>query len=135
MFKRTPREICVCTRDKAANNVIVVCKRYYLEVICKELDLWPGTTSSDTLMKPWTLKKSLGFKDDNLSDKFPSFHWTLKLHKTPYKHCFIASSFDCTTKLYSLPVPYLPSKGNCQICHQLYTVAQVSMKCRFKKQL
>ena len=34
--------------DKASNNIIVVCKRYYLEVICKELDLWPCTTSSDT---------------------------------------------------------------------------------------
>ena len=34
--------------DKAANNVIMVCKRYYLDAICKELVLWPGTTSSDT---------------------------------------------------------------------------------------
>ena len=34
--------------DTAANNIIVPCKRYYLEVICKELGLWPGTTSSDT---------------------------------------------------------------------------------------
>ena len=25
--------------DKAANNIIVVCKRHYLEVICKELGL------------------------------------------------------------------------------------------------
>ena len=34
--------------DKAANNIIVVCKRHQLEVICKELCLWPGATSSDT---------------------------------------------------------------------------------------
>ena len=34
--------------DKAANNIIVVCKSYYLEVICKDLGLWQGTTSSDT---------------------------------------------------------------------------------------
>ena len=34
--------------DKAANNIIMVCKRYYLEVIWEELCLWPGTTSSDT---------------------------------------------------------------------------------------
>ena len=34
--------------DKTANNIIVVCKSYYLEVICKELGLWPGTSSSDT---------------------------------------------------------------------------------------
>ena len=46
--------------------------------------------------------KSLGFKEDNLSDKFPSFYWTLKLHKTPCKHRFIASSLDCTTKPLSV---------------------------------
>ena len=46
--------------------------------------------------------KSLGFKDDNLSDKFPSFYWTPKLHKTPYKYRFIALSFDCTTKPLSV---------------------------------
>ena len=96
-----------------ANNIIVVCKRYYLEVICKELSLWPGTTSSDTYipetMDPKEISrnhisymKSLGIKEDNLSDKFLSFYWTSKLHKTPYKHCFIASSFDCTTKPLSL---------------------------------
>ena len=33
--------------DKAANNIIVVCKRYHLKVIWKELGLWPDTTSSD----------------------------------------------------------------------------------------
>ena len=79
--------------DKAANNIIVVCKRYYLEVICKELGLWLGTTSSDTYIPETTdpreisgnhisYIKPLGFKEDNLSDNFPSFCWTTKLHKT-----------------------------------------------------
>ena len=99
--------------DKAANNIIVVCKRYYVKVICKELGLWPGTTSSNTYipetMDPKEISrnhishmKSLGFKEDNLSDKFPSFYWTPKLHKRAYKHRFIASSFDCTTKPLSV---------------------------------
>ena len=46
--------------------------------------------------------KSLGFKENNLSDKFTSFYWTPKLHKTPYKHRFITPSFDCTTKFLSV---------------------------------
>ena len=33
--------------------------------------------------------------------------------------------------LYSLPESYLPSKGDCQTCHQSYTVAQVSIKSVF----
>ena len=113
MFKRTPREICVVRADKAANNIIVICNRYYLEVICKELGLWPGTTTGDTYI-PETMDakeinenhisymKSFGFKENNLSDKCPSFYWTPKLHKTPYKHRFIASSSDYTAKPFTV---------------------------------
>ena len=92
--------------------IIVVCKCYYLEVICKELGLWPGTTSSDTYGTHSSYKKFLGFKEDNLSDKVPGFYWTPKLHKTLYKHRFIASLFDCTIKPLSVLLNrYL-------ICHQ-----------------
>ena len=66
--------------DKAANNIIVVCKRYHLEVICKELGQWPDTTSSDTQIAETmdskeisgnhiSYMKSLAFKEDNPSDK------------------------------------------------------------------
>ena len=33
-------------------------------------------------------------EDKNL----PYLYWTLKLHKVPFKHCFIAGSSKCTTK-------------------------------------
>ena len=79
--------------DKAANNITVVCKCYYLEVICKELGPWSGTTSSHT--------------EDNLSDKFPSFYWTPRLHKATYKHRFIASPFDCITKPLSVLLTHI----------------------------
>ena len=47
--------------DKAANNIIVVCKHYYLEVICKQLGLWPGITSNDTyILKTMALKEMSG---------------------------------------------------------------------------
>ena len=36
--------------DKAVDNIIVVCKRYYMVVVCKELGLWPGTKSSETFI-------------------------------------------------------------------------------------
>ena len=40
--------------DEAADNITVVCKRYYLEVICKELGLGPGTKSGDTYIPETT---------------------------------------------------------------------------------
>ena len=61
-----------------ANNIIVV----YLEAICEELDLWPGTTSGDTYI-PEAMEskeisgnhisyiKSLVFKEEN---KFPTVY-------------------------------------------------------------
>ena len=51
--------------------------------------------------------KSLKFKEDSLSDKFPSFHWTpkpiAKLHKSQYKHRFIASSLHHLTAQQKQP--------------------------------
>ena len=68
-----------------ANIIIVICKHYYLEVICKELSFWPGTESGDTYIAEVmdlneiignriSYVKCLGFKENNLSDKFPSFY-------------------------------------------------------------
>ena len=132
--------------DKVVNNIIVVCKRNYLEVICNKLGLWPSATCSDTYV-PETLDpkeisrnhisymKSLGFKEGNLSDKFPSFIGL----QSPTKHhrSIVLSLHQLTAQqnicVYSLPVSYLPSKGNCQACHQSYTVTQVSMECGFGK--
>ena len=47
-FKKLQEKYVFLPADKAAKNIIVVCKRYCLEVICKELGLWPGATSGDT---------------------------------------------------------------------------------------
>ena len=120
MFRRTQEKYVFVPADKAANNIIVVCKRYYLKAICKEFGVCPGATSSDTYIpKTMDPKKNSGnqisymklleFKRDNLSDKFPSFCWTPELHKTPYKHRFIVSSFDCTTKPLSVLLTHILS--------------------------
>ena len=73
----------MCLYQQIKHQIIVVSKRYYLEASCKELGLWPGTTSSDTyipeIMDPKEISgnhilymKFLGFKEDSLSDKLVS---------------------------------------------------------------
>ena len=73
--------------DKSANYIIVVCKRYYFEVICTDLGLWPGARNSYTcfpeIMDPKEISgnhisyvKSLRFEEDCMSNKLPSFYWT-----------------------------------------------------------
>ena len=73
------QEKCVFVpADKASDSISVVCKRYYLEVICKELGLCPCSTSSNTYIlktkdpnkivgKHISHMKSLGFKEDTMS--------------------------------------------------------------------
>ena len=96
--------------DKAANNVIVVCKKYYLEVVTKEIT---ATTTYDpvTRDKADIISDHLRYMSNNhITVKpelqcLPSFYWLLKLHKRPYGNRFIAASYRCTTKPLSKLLP------------------------------
>ena len=98
--------------DKAANNVIVVCKKYYIETLIKELGInttnispnsgatyIPSTDSFDEILKNH-LKfiESVGLEMSEEDKNLSYFYWTPKLHKVPFKHRFIAGSSKCTTK-------------------------------------
>ena len=96
--------------DKAANNVTVVCKRYYIETLIKELDInttnispnstyIPSINSFDEILKSHcefieTVGLEMSKEDKNLL----YLYWTPKLDKVPFKHRFIAGSSKCTTK-------------------------------------
>ena len=89
--------------DKAANNVVVVCRLHYINTLKQELN---GTKAyEETSMD----EKSVIYSHSNeISNKFavdvkesqnrlPTMHWLPKLHKRPYKARFIANSSSCTT--------------------------------------
>ena len=89
--------------DKAANNVIVVCKKYYLEVVMKEI--------TETSTYEHINKESMNVVNEHLSFMnshrikvvpelrcLPLFYWLPKLHKQPYGTRFIAASNKCSTK-------------------------------------
>ena len=86
--------------DKAANNVIIIWKRYYVDVLKDELNSTstyvPAQLTKDKLLLRHidTLTKS-NIKIDKL--ELPIFNWLLKLHKNPYKSCFISNSSYCST--------------------------------------
>ena len=95
--------------DKAANNVIIVCKKYYIETLVKELGInnvninnptyIPIDDSFETIMKSHNqFITSVGLKISEEDQNLPYLYWTPKLHKSPYKHRFIAGSSKCTTK-------------------------------------
>ena len=97
--------------DKAPNNIIIICKRYYIETLIKELGLDNCSTptrnstytscqmSSDDIVNTHdTFMKPLGIELSDDDKRLPYLYWTPKLHKSPVKHRFIAGSSKCTTK-------------------------------------
>ena len=96
--------------DKSANNVFVVWRLHYINTLKQEL----GGTKAYKL-KNLAHEKSVVFdhcchtatefavniKEDQ--ERLPTMYWLPKLHKSPYKVCFIAkSSFCSTTELAKL---------------------------------
>ena len=99
--------------DKAANNVSIICKRFYVEVILKELGILGE--GNDTYVHSTNSKEEV-INDNadyckrlklNLSDKdmsLPIMYWTPKKHKTPTGKRFIIASKHCSTKPLSSAV-------------------------------
>jgi hypothetical protein len=99
--------------DKASSNVSVICKRYYVEVVLKEIGILG--IGSETYEKANRSKDEI--IDDNrvyserlgytLSEKeldLPTMYWIPKMHKNPIKHRFIVASKSCSTKQLSTAV-------------------------------
>ena len=100
--------------DKAPNNILIICKRYYIETLIKELGLDNCSTptgnstytscqmsSEDIVNTHDTFMKSLGIELSDDDKRLPYLYWSPKLHKSPVKHRFIAGSSKCTTKQLS----------------------------------
>ena len=100
--------------DKAPDNIIIICKRHYIETLIKELGLDNCSTptgnsaytsrqmSSEEIVNTHdTFMKSLGIELSDDDKRLPYLYWIPKLHKSPLKHRFIAGSSKCTTKQLS----------------------------------
>ena len=95
--------------DKAGNNIIFVCKYYYIGTLMKELDINSGTNLNFTYINQvntvdeltqthaTTLADVFNIKLQPKEKNLPQIYWIPKLHKTPYRARFIAGSRSCTT--------------------------------------
>ena len=95
--------------DKAANNVIIVCKKYYIDTLVQELEInnvninnptyIPIDDSFETIVKSHSqFITSVGLEMSEEDKILPYLYWTPKLHKSPCKHRSIAGSSKCMTK-------------------------------------
>ena len=89
--------------DKAANNVVVVCRLHYINNLKQKLN---GTKAYEETSID---EKSIVYSHSNEipnkfavnvkehRDKLPTMYLLPKLHKRPYKARFIANFSSCTT--------------------------------------
>ena len=95
--------------EKAANIVIIVCKKHYVDTLVKELGINNVNINNPTYIQIddsfETIVKShnqfitsVGLEMSEEDQNLPYMYWTPKLHKSPYKHRFISGSSKCMTK-------------------------------------
>jgi len=112
-LKELHRKYVLVPIDKASNNVAIICKKYYVEVILKEISVstegnctYENTSKSkeeilnENMEYSARLFMEIGDKDKEL----PIMYWLPKLHKVPCGKRFIIASKHCSTKSISKAV-------------------------------
>ena len=103
-MEKLHRKYAFAPADKAANNVIIIWKRHYVEVLKGDLNSTstyvPAQLTKDQLLVHHisTLTK-IDVKIDKC--ELPTFYWLPKLHKRPYKSSLISNSIHCSTTILS----------------------------------
>ena len=99
--------------DKAGNNIAIICKRYYVEIILKEIGhVGNGNSTYENSSKSVeeivednvTYSKRLGLEVEDREKELPSMYWIPKMHKDPPGARFIIASKQCSTKKISKSV-------------------------------
>ena len=102
--------------DKASNNFAIVCKKFYLEVLMKELGISNGNIVGNEVYKHVKISDTKFFAEQgeanlNLRNslelnnlRIPLLYWTSKQHKSPYKVRFISGASHCYNKTISVEV-------------------------------
>jgi hypothetical protein len=96
------------TVSAAPNNIVFLCKSYYIDCLIKELGIdnslgnpryTPTTLAKEEIMENHrSVLCSFGIliKDEELD--LPSLYWIPKLHKCSFKQRYFAGSAKCSTK-------------------------------------
>ena len=85
------RRFVLVPADKASNNILVVCKKYYLDVVLKELNMNNGTRPQTYTPCNDHVEHLISKHVDFLSTQniripadmkqLPAFYWLPKMHK------------------------------------------------------
>lgn len=113
------KKFIVVVADKASNNFVVICKKFYTLVLMNELGVDANslscvgntTYSFVTHNKHEIINKTIKELKDNFNIDcpmedlhIPTIFWNPKLHKIPYKARFIAGARRCVTKELAIKI-------------------------------
>ena len=99
--------------DKAGNNIAIICKKYYVETILKEIGhIGAGNSTYEKIekSKEEIIEENVmyaersGFEVDEKGKQLPIMYWIPKMHKNPSGARFIIASKQCSTKQISKAV-------------------------------
>ena len=121
--------------DKAANNIAIICKKFYIEKLLLEIGL--NDTPSETYKRSSKnidevigtnidLCKSFHLEVSDVHRSLPFMYWMPKMHYSPCRARFIVASAVCSTKPLSKIMSTIFSKIFEQISH-------FHAKCQFYK--
>ena len=106
------QKFVITPTDKAGNNFSIVCKKFYILCLLKELGISntkkKGGNKTYTCMEKKSeldiVKKHMKYMDrHNITlissqKSLPFLYWIPKMHKNPSKQRYIAASHSCSTK-------------------------------------
>ena len=88
--------------DKAANNVGLICKKYFLEILQKETSTETceeyGNTAEEVISAIIKESSNIGIPVEKTFNDLPLIHATIKMHKNPIKFRFIIGSMTGVIK-------------------------------------
>ena len=97
------RKYVLVPADKAANNVVVVCRLHYINTLKQKPNGTKAYEETSTDEKSVVNSHSndspykFAVNVEERQNRLPTMYWLPKLHKRPYKARFIANSSSCTT--------------------------------------
>jgi hypothetical protein len=107
-LKKLHRDFVLVPADKSDNNVIIVCKQYFIQCLFKELlplsldkpqtyELQEDTVA-EVSARLKTVLKSAGIDVPDDDDDLPFMYWAAKMHKDPLSQRYITTSLGTVTK-------------------------------------
>lgn len=107
-LEKLQKKYVLVPTDKAANNVTIVCKKFYIGLIKKEIESSNfekvNYTPAEIIETHKTFLSSVHIDMDNNNEKLPYLYCTPKQHKNPIGFRFITAGNKCSLEQLSIKI-------------------------------